>query len=68
MNIISVFDGNVRKTPEKACVRFAGETITYAQAQQPSRQALHRRCRLRADRAPGPGRQRSGAHGLDAAM
>ena len=29
----------MRKTPEKACVRFAGETITYAQAQQRSRQA-----------------------------
>ncbi|MDM0110610.1 AMP-binding protein [Variovorax sp. J22R133] len=41
MNLISIFDANVRKSPEKACLRFAGTTATYEQVQSRSRQAAH---------------------------
>ncbi|WP_213957012.1 MULTISPECIES: class I adenylate-forming enzyme family protein [unclassified Variovorax] len=41
MNLISIFDTNVHKTPDKACLRVAGRSITYAEVQSRSRQAAH---------------------------
>ncbi|HYP85868.1 class I adenylate-forming enzyme family protein [Variovorax sp.] len=39
MNLVSIFDSYVRKTPDKAFVRFDGQGISYAQMQRRSRQA-----------------------------
>lgn len=39
MNIVSLFDGNVRKYPNKPFIRFNGQSITYQQAQNLSRKA-----------------------------
>lgn len=39
MNIISLFDGNVRKYPQKAFLRYAGVTYTYAEIQDLSLRA-----------------------------
>lgn len=39
MNIVSLFDSNVRKHPHKALLRHAGETCTYARVDDLSRRA-----------------------------
>ncbi len=39
MNLLSAFDSAVRKTPDKPFLRCAGQSISYRQAQQRSRQA-----------------------------
>ena len=37
MNIVSLFEGTVRKYPDKAMLRHAGQTYTYAQIDDLSR-------------------------------
>lgn len=39
MDLLSVFDSTVRKTPDKPFIRFAGQSISYREAQRRSMQA-----------------------------
>lgn len=39
MHLLNAFDSNVRKSPHKPCLRYAGASISYAQVQQRSLRA-----------------------------